>query len=359
MASSIRLGIVGTGRMAATMVRTAGTLPDVEVTAISSGNAERAKHFAGIFGIRHTSTSAVELVSRPDVDAIYVANRTADHVSAAKAAVSAGKPVLVEKPLAVTAEDGAALIAEARARHSLLVENMWCLTLPAYRELATRLTSGTYGKPVHLAFDFGYPMDRKTYPSLFDASDGGVLRDRAVYGVSLALSLLGPVQALRSSVVRNSDGLDVAAAIQLTHASGAISQLAFAINALMSNSATLACTQGVLRLDAPTIGTESISARQMTPLSASDFLKPENSKARLIAKLKAIPALRQLNRRRSAPRATHLSYGADPYRPSLQHFCDLVRAGQKESPIVTLDLSLETLRLVDAARNADLTALET
>jgi hypothetical protein len=127
----------------------------------------------------------------------------------------------------------------------------------------------------------------------------------------------------------------------------------------MSNSATLACTKGVLRLDPPTIGAESISARQMTPLSASDSLQPLRSKAQLIAKLKAVPALRQLNRRRSAPRSTLLPYGADPYRPALQQFCELVRTGQKESPLIPLDLSLDTLRLIDAARNADHSSLET
>lgn len=359
MASAIRLGIVGTGRMAATMANTASTLSDVQVTAVASGDAMRAKRFSEIFAIPHTSTTAMELVSRSDVDAIYVANRTADHVIAAKAALSAGKPVLVEKPLAVTAEEGTALIAEARARRCLLVENLWCLTLPAYRELASRLKSGEYGKAVHLSFDFGYPMDRETYPSLFNASDGGVLRDRAVYGVSLALGLLGPVQAMRSSVLRDRGGLDVTAALQLTHASGALSQLAFAINALMSNCATLACTQGVLRLDAPTIGAEAISGHRMSPLSAPDFLKPPSGKAQLIARLKAIPALRQLNRRLSAPRTTHLSYGADPYRPALQHFCELVRANQRESSLISLDLSLETLRLVDAARDADLNSPET
>jgi hypothetical protein len=97
----------------------------------------------------------------------------------------------------------------------------------------------------------------------------------------------------------------------------------------------------------------------MMPLAAPDFLRAPSGKAQLIAKLKAIPALRQLNRWRSAPRATRLSYGADPYRPALQHFCELVRTGQTESPLVSLDLSLDTLRVVDAARNADHSLRET
>jgi predicted dehydrogenase len=357
--SVIRLGIVGTGRMASTMAHTVAAQPGTTVTAVASGDAERAKRFADIFRISHTCASVTELASRPDVDAVYVANRSADHVAAAKASLSAGKPVLVEKPLAISNQEGAEVIAEARSRHCLLVENMWCLTLPAYRELASRLKGGAYGEPVHLAFDFGYPVDRESYPSLFDASDGGVLRDRAVYGVSVALNLLGPVRLLRSSLLRDSNGVDVTAAIQLTHVGGAISQLAFAINALMSNTATLACTKGVLRLDAPTIGAESISARQMTPLSASDPLQPSRRKSQLIARLKAVPALRQLNRRRSAPRSTLLPYGADPYQSALQHFCELVRTGQKESPLIPLGLSLDTLRLVDAARNADHRSLET
>jgi predicted dehydrogenase len=345
--------------MAATMVRTIATSPDMKVTAVASGDAQRASQFAQIFSIPHVSPTAPELASRPDVDAVYVANRTADHVAAARASLAAGKPVLVEKPLAVTREEGEILVADARSRGCLLVENLWCLTLPAYLELSTRLRDREYGDPVQLTFDFGYPMQKAAYPSLFELADGGVLRDRAVYGVSLALSLLGPVRTLSCVLQHDEDGIDVAAAIQLNHASGAASQLAFAINALMSNSATVACTKGILQLDAPVIGAESISARLMPPLSAPDLIASPGAKARLIERLKSFPALRRLNRQRSAPRKTAMSYGVDPYRPAMQHFCELVRAGQPESKLVPLDLSLDTLRLVDAARNANhLTSME-
>lgn len=349
---------MGSGAMAATMTLTAASLAEAQITAIASSDSKRAQSFAERFGIPHISSSALELASRSDVDAIYIANRPSDHVKAAMAAIHAGKPVLLEKPFAITAEQGAALVAEARARRCLLVENLWCLSLPAYRELAARFESGEYGKAVHLNFDFGYPMDPAAHPSLFDITDGGVLRDRAVYGVSLALQLLGPVQTLRSSVLHNSKGLDVAAALQLTHVNGAVSQLAFAINALMSNSATLACTRGALRLNAPTIGAEAISAGRMSPLTALDALKRPGGKGRLVARLKTIPALRRLNRWRSALRTSHHPYGPGPYRPVLEHFCELVRTTQTESPLMPLDLSLNTLRLVEAARHADHSSLE-
>jgi len=139
--------------------------------------------------------------------------------------------------------------------------------------------------------------------------------------------------------------------MQLTHAGGASSQLAFALNALMSNTATLACTKGVLRLKAPAVGSEAISFQQTTPASQPRPLTG-GTKARLVESVRAHPIARRLNRRRTAPRTLALSYGSGPYEAVLQHFCDLVRAGRAESDLIPLSLTLEALRLVDAARCA-------
>ncbi len=337
----LRLGIIGTGRMAARMIACAAHLPGVQVTAVASGTAGRADAVAGKIGAT-ACLSAAELSARHDVDAVYIASRNADHAPAALAAIAAGKPALVEKPLATMPDDAAGIVAAARSAGVLLVENLWCLALPASRALIARADAGTCGTPLGLTFDFGYPVTRAAYPSLYGV-DAGVLRDRGVYGLSLALRLLGPVEHLTAQA-RWDGQTDIAATVHLKHASGALSQVAVAFDALLANTATLACTEGMLRLD-PSIGSESLTM-QSAPQDGGA------ANTGRFARLKSIPAARALNRWRKAPKVETFSFGPDPYLPMLSHFRDLIVDRRAESPLVPLELSLETQRLIAMALGA-------
>ncbi len=348
MSDAIRLGIVGTGRMAARMVQVVTLAPDLVVQAVASGQPERARWFAAQCGTGDAMETVSQMVASDRVDAIYVAGRTRDHAAVAHEAVRAGKPVLVEKPLTADPDTAHALAKAASESKCLLVENLWCLALPAYRALADHLASGSYGTALHLHFDFGYPVQPESYPSLFDARDGGATLDRGVYGVSLALHLLGPVTKVQCAAQTDGKGVDLVSSIQLQHASGATSHVAVALNALMSNTASLACTHGFLGLGAPAVGSEILQATQMLPQVA-----PQADPGRhpgITQRIKTAPLARHFKRRRDASAGRFLSYGADPYLPMLSHFADMIRSGQTESDLVPLDLSVRVQDILDEAR---------
>ncbi|WP_134681755.1 Gfo/Idh/MocA family protein [Paracoccus ravus] len=351
MADQIRLGIVGTGRMAARMMQALASAPDYSVQAVASRNTARATEFASAFGIPRGLGSMAELAGQADVDAIYVCSRPGAHVGDALTAIEAGKPVLVEKPLTTNLDDARKLAEAARDKSCLLVENLWCLALPAYRRLSERLKSQSYGKPVQLQFAFGYPVTPATHASLFDPEDGGALLDRGVYGVSLALHLLGPIDATRACAQRDPAGIDLTSDLSLLHRSGATSQITVALNAHTSNTATVSCTHGVLQLGAPVVGSETLMSLKMnleTGDSTSDALQGHPPGLR--ARLKANPLLRRVKRLRDAAAGQFLPYGADQYAPMLDHFRDLVRAGRSESGLVPLELSLAVQSVLDEAR---------
>ena len=351
MADQIRLGIVGTGRMASRMMQTIEKLPDVAVHAVGSSNEARAQAFANAFGISNAVGSANELAQRDDLDAIYVCGRSGRHATDALAAIDAGKPVLVEKPLATNLEDAKRLIDAARASKSLLMENLWCLALPAYRRMSEGVHSQSYGKPVQLQFSFGYPVMPDGFPSLFDTLDGGALLDRGVYGVSLAIHLLGPVHQVAASAQLNENGVDLTTDLSLEHYSGATSQISVSLNALMSNTATLSCTHGSIQLGAPVVGSESVLGQQMTPdpgPAASDLF--QSSEPGLKDRLKSNALLRKVKRLKDATAAQFVPHGVDQYAPMITHFCDMIRAKQVESTLASLDLSLNTQDVLDQAR---------
>ncbi|MCZ0811248.1 Gfo/Idh/MocA family oxidoreductase [Roseovarius sp. EGI FJ00037] len=348
MTQPIRLGIAGTGRMAARMVQALTHAPDITVAAIASGDGARARWFADQCGVADATGDLADMVQNGRVDAVYVAGRTRDHAAAALQSVQASKPVLVEKPLALTPGEARRLAEAARESDCLVMENLWCLALPAYRALCDQLSGGAYGSPVHLHFDFGYPVKPESHASLFDPEDGGVILDRAVYGVALALNLLGPVTDVDCSAQRNDAGVDVMADLRLRHQSGALSHVAVALNALMSNTASLACTHGHLGLGTPVIGSEILTACQMLPQAAAEA-RP-GAQAGLKDRIRAWPRARKFKRKRDMSAGRFLGYGTDPYLPVLTHFVELIRDGQGESGLIPLDLSIRTLEILQHSR---------
>ena len=326
----MRLGIAGTGRMAERMIACIAHRPGITVTAIASASPDRATALAARCGAE-AFASVTELARHSGVDAVYVAGANATHADAAFAAIAAGKPVLVEKPLTVTPDDTMALIDAARAARVLLVENLWTLTLPATRALIREDGPGL------LTFSFGYPT---TQTALY-APDAGVLRDRGVYGFALALHLFGPVETLRATL-RHDGAVDVAGLVQMRHTSGDLSQITVALDRLLPNTITLSGTRGLTTLT-PSIGSETLTHQTARPDTGP--AKP--------SRLKSVPALRALNRWLSGPRAQTYSYGADPYLPMLDHFTALIRDGKTESPLIPLSLSGDIQTLIARALVAD------
>lgn len=350
MTDQIRLGIVGTGRMASRMMQTLAVLPDFTAQSVASGDADRAEAFAKTFDIPSAATAS-DMMNDDKIDAVYVCGRSGAHAKHALAALEAGKATLVEKPLATTLKDAQKLADTARSTKTLLVENLWCLALPAYRRMSEGLNSQSYGKPVQLQFSFGYPVTPGGYPSLFDPEDGGALLDRGVYGVSLAIHLLGPVHRVVAQAQLDERGVDLTTDLSLEHFSGATSQISVSLTSLMSNTATLSCTHGSIQLGAPVVGSESVLSQQMTPdngLSQPETIQKHDPG--LKDRLKSNALLRKIKRVKDATAAQFMPHGADQYAPMLEHFQQTLRSGRSESALATLELSLNTQDVLDQAR---------
>jgi predicted dehydrogenase len=335
----IRLGIVGTDHIAERMIKCVAQLPDVRVTAIATTSQGPAAPLAEPLGAAVCDDEDA-LVSRDDVDAVYVTNSRPNHAAAVRAAIAAGKPVLVEKPIALTAEESTTLVAAARKANVLLVENLWCLASPASQALIDHADRQTFGKPVLFSMDFGFPVTPELYPALF-SPQLGVLRDRGVYGIAFAQRLLGPIEE-QSAYVNWLGDTDTSATLTLRHRSGALSKLGFSFDALLTNKATLACNRGIFRLE-PALGAESLSS-QIAEAQIGPLTKVRANRIR------SLPMVKALRRWRKTVKPETYAYGNDIHLPMLRHFVELVASGKTESPLATLDVSLETQRYIEIAR---------
>jgi predicted dehydrogenase len=354
----IKFGIVGTGRMAATMMGAFSQSPNIEVAAVSSGSQDRAREFADRFSIQSSYGSFRELLGDDAIAAVYIANRNVDHCSTAIAALSAGKSVLCEKPFAINVKEGQAVIAAARTAGKLFMEAMWTPFLPAYERLRSLVQSGSFGKPTHVRFDFGYPTSAESHPSLFARNGGGVLLDRSPYGIAVALRILGEAKIIGAAVDVNDAGVDLNASLQLTHKGGGQSQLGFSLTSLMSNSATVSCESGMVGLAPPTIGAETVLFQHAFANRPHGIAAGRAGlKQRVVQNLRRHALVRRAKASVSGPKKEYLSFGAEPYAHQLRHFVELLHSGRTESDVNTLDSSLAVLQIIEAAKTLPQTAL--
>ena len=349
--TNIRFAVVGTGVMAARMMPAFAKL-GVCVTAVASRDPERAVRFARAFAIPTAVTDLGAVCARSDVDVVYIANAPQYHAMTCIVALEAGKAVLCEKPMALSEAEAHQVVRAARKTQTLCMEGLWTLLLPAYRRFIALSRSQELGLAKNLVADFGYPVSEETEQRLHAKERGGVLLDRGIYLIALALSVLGPIERIDAQLDCDDLGVDRDAFLQLQHRGGGHSQLAASFGCLMTNTATLSLSRGLMRLEAPLIGSEAISTirHEAATISGGDVAQPPSLRAKIIARLRESPRLRRINRTIKPPVFRHLPFGANPYLAELDHFITLLKAGARESDIVPLDLSLEIQRIIARTR---------
>jgi predicted dehydrogenase len=204
----------------------------------------------------------------------------------------------------------------------------------------------------HFAAEFGYPITAQSNPVCFAAQGGGVLLDRMIYLVTIARLAAGPVSEVQARITRDRNGIDTHAALLLSHGGGAKSQLTASFSALLGNAAALGFAEGAIVIEEPLLAAEQLRVTPMSPATS----RVEGSGSGLKAKLKAQPLFRKAVAFRKRQQATHLSYGSSSYAPELQHFIDLVKRGEKASPILPPSLTLEVHHVLATARAKDAVA---
>jgi predicted dehydrogenase len=346
-----RFAVIGTGSMAAAMMSTFGRA-GVPVTAVVSRDAERSRRFASAFGIPTAGSDLNSLLHSGAFDAVYIANASAEHATTTIAALEAGKAVLCEKPLALSGNEAEQVAGAARRAGKLCMEGLWISFLPAYRRFVELAHTNPCGRPTHLFADFGYPVSEKALPRLFSPAAGGVLLDRGIYLVALALNVFGPVRRVDALLKVTAHGVDQHASLQLSHHGGGHSQVSASFTSLMSNTAALACSGGLIRLEEPLIGAETVSMRRMAVHDLrQETAQPLGARQKLARNLRQRPLLRRLKRAIPNARREYFAYGPDPYLPQLLHFLALLGAGTAESDIVPLELSVSIQHVIDQARS--------
>jgi len=321
----IRWGVVATGSIAATVTADLALLPDAVLAAVSSRRPDRAAAFAEQFGFAASYADTDErlgyaaLLADPDVEVVYVATPHAQHADVVRAALTAGKSVLCEKPMTINAREAQELVDLARERGLFLMEAVWTRFLPAYQRALQIAASGAIGTVHWVAAEVGFPAPQDPTARIWALADGGgALLDLAVYPLLWAWGTLGLPDAVGAVGALNAEGVDAQNALSLTYSSGAQAQLTTSLLARSPHSALVAGSHGWIRAQGP----DAVYRPTRLDVQVGE----------------------------GELRTEEFELIGSGYVHELREVTRCLQQGLTESPVMPLEHSLATMRLLDAVR---------
>lgn len=150
MSERLRFGLIGCGGQGGYLSEAAAITGRAELVACADLDATRAQQFAAQFGYADWYGNAAEMLDEAGLDAVIVATSHDQLQPAAMDVVRAGKHVLVEKPMALNAVDGQALVDAARKSDVRLMVGYTLRFLPERREMRRLLKAGAVGETAHI-----------------------------------------------------------------------------------------------------------------------------------------------------------------------------------------------------------------
>ncbi|MCA8927487.1 MAG: Gfo/Idh/MocA family oxidoreductase, partial [Alphaproteobacteria bacterium] len=197
--SHIRVGLVGAGFIADIHAEALRQIPGVSVTGIADPAPGRAAALAERWGIAGRHTDAADLVGR--VDAVHVLVPPNLHRRVAEPLLQAGLHVLLEKPMAETPEDCAALQQAAATAGVALGVNQNFVFHPAQVGLQQAIRANRIGPVRHVSVLYNMPLRQLDAGQLghwMFAEPRNLLLEQAVHPLSQIEALLGPILAVQA-----------------------------------------------------------------------------------------------------------------------------------------------------------------
>ncbi|MEO0913562.1 MAG: Gfo/Idh/MocA family oxidoreductase, partial [Pseudomonadota bacterium] len=157
MAETLRAGLVGAGYIATWHANTIKALKGVELTAVCDTSPAAAEALAGAYGAK-AFTSLNDLIAANVCDAVHIVTPPQVHKDLAVQAFEGGLHAFVEKPVALSAEDTAAMAASAEAHGRVFAAGHNFLGTPKYERLKELVTSGELGRIASTEIKWRFPL---------------------------------------------------------------------------------------------------------------------------------------------------------------------------------------------------------
>ncbi|TLM83564.1 Gfo/Idh/MocA family oxidoreductase [Pseudarthrobacter sp. NamE2] len=241
---TLRWAVAGAGTISRSIVPDLQAIPGNQVEVVFSRDPANAARFAKEFNLARWTDDFASVVQDPLVDVLYLATPFATHAAMAREALLAGKHVVIEKPMAMNADEVEELFTLAGSQSLFLMEAMWMKFNPAFQHLFELLDSGVIGKPSSLRAGFGFPLIPDGGSRWDPARSGGTLLDQGIYPVTLAHAIFGEPTDVHARGCLRDDGLDFAEHFTLDFEEGRFAQCASSMTEFVDPTASISGTLG-------------------------------------------------------------------------------------------------------------------
>ncbi|MBQ7566371.1 MAG: Gfo/Idh/MocA family oxidoreductase [Oscillospiraceae bacterium] len=190
----VRFGILGAGGIADRR-----TLPGMllaghaEITAVMELDSAVAESLRVKYGAKRAYTDEAALCADPEIDAVYIASPITCHARQARLAADNGKHILIEKPLAMTADEGAAIVAYCREKGVKMAAGLMMRFGAYVQAMKQAIAEGKIGDVVSCFAHFTgwFPDMPGNWRQSKATAGGGALTDMGVHCVDLIRYVTG------------------------------------------------------------------------------------------------------------------------------------------------------------------------
>jgi len=202
----IRLGVIGTGRIANRFMHEQTLVSGIEAQAVYNPHPNSAEAFAK----KHELDSFSDLDSfYGAVDAVYIASPHETHYEYAKKSLEAGKHVLCEKPLVFSKEEASELFSIAKEKGLILFEGIKTAYCPGFMQLLNVAQSNVIGEVRYVDACFT-KLEKPDSRELNDLKYGGSMTELGSYVLLPAIKLFGTeYDDIHFECIKDEKGLDI------------------------------------------------------------------------------------------------------------------------------------------------------
>src|SRR5579862_6037313 len=321
----LNVGVVGCGYWGPNLVRNFRQSSDCNLKVLCDASDARLGHMRRLYQELATTNKFDDLLNDAELDAVVIATPVRFHYTMAKAALSVGKHVFIEKPMARTEAEAAELVSLAESQGLVLMVGHTFLFSPAVKRMKEIINAGDIGEVQYIAA-------RRLNLGLFQ-KDINVAWDLAPHDISILLHLLDelPVSVSCQGSSHVTKGIEDVTMMYLTFRK---SRCAFIHNSWLDPK----------------------KVRQMTVVGSQRMIVYDDTEP--LEKLKIYDARVEVPPHYDTfAEFTYSYHYGDVYVPYIkqdeplklecQHFIDCIRKGAE--PVTSGELGLEVVKILEAA----------
>ena len=252
-----RIGLLGAARITPpAIILPAQEIPAAQVVAIAARDKVRAQRFAAEHNVSRVADSYQALVEDPELDLIYNALPASEHLPWTMKALSAGKNVLCEKPIALNADEALRMVELAATSGCLMIEAFHYRYHPVMARVLELLAGKAIGDIKHIEGVFNVAIENTQDIRYQKALGGGALMDLGCYPLHWLRTCMGAEPNIVSATasVTESD-VDVSLSGEMVFPCGATGRIACSMAAgiKMENALRIEGATGSLEVINPLV----------------------------------------------------------------------------------------------------------